>query len=76
MDQGGVRVTTDGRPEYATADSYFAFMVWRSENPKGRVGVTFLMIPERCEGLAPGVLHRPRGWETSPARELAEQLEG
>jgi hypothetical protein len=69
-------MTTDGRPEYAIAGSYSEFLRWRSEDPKARARVTFLATAERAEGREPGVLHRIGTWETSPASEAAEALEG
>lgn len=72
--------TMEGRPEYAVSATYAAFLAWMREDPKSRARVTYLTA-ERAEalvgaGAAKGVLHRLGGWETSPAREAAERLEG
>jgi len=54
-------------------------MRWWKADPVRRRGVSFLTL-ERAQimvdqGAARGRLHRIEGWETSPARELAERLE-
>jgi hypothetical protein len=65
------------KPEYAIAGSYADYMVWKRTHPSS---VSYL-TRERARimidrGAARGVLHRLSGWESSPARELAERLEG
>jgi hypothetical protein len=65
------------KPEYAIAGSYADYMVWKRTHPSS---VSYLTL-ERAEqlvarGAQRGVLHRLTGWESSPARDLAEQLEG
>ena len=68
------------RAEYAIAGSYREFMEWRAQDPARRKRVIFLGTAERAEQLATwvpkGVLHRIGTWETSPARDAAEALEG
>ena len=67
---------TDDRPQYAIAGTYAEFLAWCNEDPKTRRRVTLLDMPERAKGRAPGVLHRIGTWQTSPARDAAERLEG
>ena len=66
----------DDRPQYAISGTYAEFLAWCNEEPRTRRRVTFLDRPERAVGRAPGVLHRIGPWESSPAREAAERLEG
>ena len=67
------------RREYCIGDT-IAWITWVGENTKERSRVTYLDTPAKAAALlaagAPrGKLHRLKGWETSPARELAERLE-
>ena len=69
----------EGKPHYAIAGDWLTFRRWLMEDPQGRKDVDYL-TPDRAKKLvrreAPkGTLLRLPGWETSPAREFAEQLE-
>jgi hypothetical protein len=64
------------KPEYAIARDYHTYMVWKRTHP---APVSYLTL-ERAEqlvarGAQKGVLHRLNGWESSPARAMAERLE-
>lgn len=65
--------------QYAIGGSYADFIQWRKADLKARRYVSYL-TRERAQilielGARRGMLHRLPGWETSPARDLAERLE-
>lgn len=67
----------EGR-EWAIGRDYRTFLDWTVGHPERR-RVSFLTAErarlELDRGASKGRLHRLEGWETSPARELAERLE-
>lgn len=67
--------------EYVIAGSHTEWVRWLGGNLKERSRITYLDTPEKVQylldaGAPRGMLHRLPGWESSPARELAEKLEG
>lgn len=66
-------------PTYAIAASWLEFRRWLWQDPQGRKHVDYLSSDRAKKllrrGAPKGTLLRLEGWETSPARKLAEQLE-